>query len=378
METRRINTLNDFMEWVESINPNLESEMYLFRGLSNEQYLIEASAWRRLPSEYNRSSYEEFLEINKFLIKETRLQGHDHKNGRELKDLEILAELQHLGAATCLIDFTYSAQIALWFACQSDIKKTPNCSEPSDGKVGAVLNNPNTIEEITPKMLQERDFDSFFNAPSKKLWQPQLFRWQPRHLNNRIASQYSIFLLGGNQVIYSDEECVIEASCKEKILKSLEMCSHITEKRLFPDLEGFARQHAHDKPFPVPDYLVLGHQAYQRQEYEEAISNYSKAIRWNPKDASPYFWRGHAKVATEKYREAIDDFNEVTRIEDNVASVYQIRGYAKSRLGLYSDAKQDYLKGLQLAQQANDKQHVKIIQEALHELNSHTTGETQS
>jgi tetratricopeptide (TPR) repeat protein len=364
------------MKWVESINPNLESEMYLFRGLSNEKYHIEASAWRRLPSEYNRSSYEEFLEINKFLIKEARLQGHDHKNGRELKDLEILAELQHLGAATCLIDFTYSAQVALWFACQPDVKETSNCSEPSDGKVGAVLNNPNTIEEITPKMLEDRDFDSFFNAPSRKQWQPQLFRWQPRHLNNRIASQHSIFLLGGNQVIYSDEECVIEASWKEKILKSLEIRSHITEKRLFPDLEGFARQHAHDKPFPVPDYLVLGHQAYQRQEYEEAILKYSKAISWNPKDANPYFWRGRARVSIQQYEEAIDDFDEVIHIGGNEASVYHIRGYAKSRLGRVEEAKVDFQKGLQLAQQDNNEKYIEIIEKALRELNSDTTDAT--
>ena len=372
METLKIKSLNDFMEWVESINPELESEMYLFRGLSNEKYLIEASAWRRLPSEYNRSSYEEFLEINKFLIKEARLQGHDHKNGRELKDLEILAELQHLGAATCLIDFTYNAQIALWFACQS------NSGNPSDGRVSAVLNNPDTIEEITPKMLQERSFDSFFNVQSNKLWRYQLYRWQPRHLNNRIASQDSVFLLGGEQVIYPAEECIIEASCKENILKSLETHSYISEKKLFPDLEGFARQHAHDKPFRVPDYIKLGHLAYQRQEYEEAILNYGKAIPWNPKDANPYFWRGRANVARQKYREAIDDLDEVIRIGGDVESVYQIRGYAKSCLGLYSDAKQDYLKGLQLAQQANNEQHVKIIQEALHKLNSHTTGGTRS
>lgn len=376
METLKIKSLNDFMKWVESINPNLESEMYLFRGLSNEKYHIEASAWRRLPSEYNRSSYEEFLEINKFLIKEARLQGHDHKNGRELKDLEILAELQHLGAATCLIDFTYSAQVALWFACQPDVKETSNCSEPSDGKVGAVLNNPNTIEEITPKMLEDRDFDSFFNAPSRKQWQPQLFRWQPRHLNNRIASQHSIFLLGGNQVIYSDEECVIEASWKEKILKSLEIRSHITEKRLFPDLEGFARQHAHDKPFPVPDYLVLGHQAYQRQEYEEAILKYSKAISWNPKDANPYFWRGRARVSIQQYEEAIDDFDEVIHIGGNEASVYHIRGYAKSRLGRVEEAKVDFQKGLQLAQQDNNEKYIEIIEKALRELNSDTTDAT--
>lgn len=361
------------MEWVENINPNLESEMYLFRGLSNEKYHIEASAWRRLPPEYNRSSYEEFLEINKFLIKEARLQGHDHKNGRELKDLEILAELQHLGAATCLIDFTYSAQIALWFACQSDLKETSNCSKPSDGKVGAVLNNPNTIKEITPKILEDSDFDSFFNAPSKKLWQPQLFRWQPRHLNNRIASQHSVFLLGGNQVIYPDEECIIEASCKEDILKFLENQSHITEKKLFPDLAGFARQHAHDKPFPVPDYMKLGHLAYQRFEFEEAISNYNKAIRCKPKDAEPYFWRGHANVAIKKYTEAIDDFDKVIRLSGDEASVYHSLGYAKSCLGRVKEAMVDFHRGLQLAKQVNDEKYIRIIRKALRELTSDDT-----
>ena len=371
MGTRKIKTLNEFMEWVESINPDLESEIYLFRGLSNEEYQIEASAWRRLPSTYNRSSLDEFLEINKILIKEARLQGHDYKNGRKLTDFEILAELQHLGAATCLIDFTYSAQIALWFACQPNFRKPPNCSDPSDGKVGAVLNNPNTIEEITPKMLEERDFDSFFYVPSRNLWRPQRCQWQPRHLNNRIASQDSVFLLGGNQV-YPDEECIIEASCKEVILKSLENLSHTTEKRLFPDLEGFARQHAHDKSFPVPDYMTLGHQAYQIQEYEEAILNYSKAIRWKPDDANVFFWRGHAKVSIRQYKETIDDFNEVIRIGGDVVSVYQIRGYAKSCLGFYSEAKEDYSKGLQLAEQANNEKYIKIFQEALRELNSDT------
>ena len=114
---------------------------------------------------------DEFLDINRILIKEARLLGHDYKNGRQLKDLEILAELQHLGAATCLIDFTYNAHIALWFACQP----CSGGSGPPDGKVGAVLNEPDAIEEITPEMLEVRDLVSFFNAPSQKLWQPQLF-----------------------------------------------------------------------------------------------------------------------------------------------------------------------------------------------------------
>lgn len=368
--THKIKTLNKFIKWVESINPNLESELYLFRGLSNDAYQIEASAWRRLPSTYNRSSYDEFLEINKILIKEARLQGHDYKNGRKLTDLEILAELQHFRAATCLIDFTYSAQVALWFACQ------PSSGAPSNGKVGAILNTPDNIEEITPQMLEQRSLESYFNAPSSKRWQPQLFRWQPRHLNNRIASQYSVFLLGGNQVIYPDEECIIEEKSKKNILKSLESCSNITEKTLFNDLEGLASQHGHNKPFPVPDYLVLGHQAYQRQEYEEAIINYDKEIRWNPKEADPYFWRGHARVSIQQYQEAIDDFDEVIRLGYPSANVYEIRGYAKSCLGLKSEARQDYQEGLQLAKENNDERYIQIIENTLRELNSNSTGGT--
>ena len=153
----------------------------------------------------------------------------------------------------------------------------------------------------------------------------------------------------------------------------MENISHITEKRLFPDLEGFARRHAHDKPFPVPDYMILGHQAYQRQEYEEAILNYTKAIHWKPDDAKAFFWRGQAKVSIQQYQEAVDDFDEVLSTGDEDISVYQIRGYAKSHLCLNSEAREDYLKGLQLAQQTNNEKYIKIFQEALRELNSDTT-----
>ena len=121
---------------------------YLFRGISNENYEIEASAYRRLQTEADRD-FEKFFQINKELIKDARLRGHAQKSGRDLKDLEILAELQHFRAATCMIDFTYSAQIALWFACGQDSEN------PSNGKVIAVRNKPPRFKEITPDLLEE-------------------------------------------------------------------------------------------------------------------------------------------------------------------------------------------------------------------------------
>ena len=283
-----ITSLNDFIQWVESINPDLEPEKYLFRGLPNKDYAVEASAWRRLPDKHDRSRLDEFLEVNETLIKKARAQGHDERYGRKLKDLEILAELQHFRAATCLIDFTYSAQIALWFACQPLPEEKP-------GKVVAVLNDPNTVEEITQETLDEnRDIDSFFNVENpNKMWQPQLYRWQPYQLNNRITSQHSVFLFGGAQIIHPDEECVcvIVAKKKEEVLKSLEQFSHITGDILFPDFEGFALENSHDKPYHFPDYYKLGDQAVQKNQYEDAISYYTIAIRMNPQNENAYAMR---------------------------------------------------------------------------------------
>ena len=86
------------------------------------------------------------LKINKDLIDESEGSlGHDQKNGQQLSDLEILAELQHFGAATCLIDFSRSALVALWFACQQSSRGAAN------GKVYAVRHDDMVrLKRLTP------------------------------------------------------------------------------------------------------------------------------------------------------------------------------------------------------------------------------------
>ena len=90
-------------------------------------------------------------------------EGFDKKDERKLCDLEILAELQHFRAATFLIDFTYSAQVALWFACQGSFKDSQNSKELSDGKVSVVFANPDRIIEVTPELI-EQDISVFFET----------------------------------------------------------------------------------------------------------------------------------------------------------------------------------------------------------------------
>ncbi len=272
-ESRRVKTLNNFIKWAAQFNDG----QYLFRGVSKESYKIEASAYRRLPeAQRNRA---QLLRINQDLIEKARLLGHDQKNGQRLSDLELLAELQHFGAATCLIDFTRNALIALWMACQQSTTGAAN------GKVFAVCIDNFAVrsddfarfETITPKLVIEKDIDYFFREDDQPV---SLYQWQPTYQNNRIIAQQSVFIFGGAQVEI-EAECVILKSGKGDMLTSLEKVSGISEGSIYPDFDGFARLHAQNKPYTDPDpqgHLRRGVEVHQRGDLDDAIDHYDKVI----------------------------------------------------------------------------------------------------
>jgi hypothetical protein len=266
--SRRVKTLNSFIKWAAQFDDG----QYLFRGVSKNSYEIEASAYRRLP-EAQRNNPARLLRINQDLIEKARLLGHDQKNGQRLSDLELLAELQHFGAATCLIDFTRNALVALWMACQQ------STSGATNGKVFAVRSDDSArFETITPKLVTAEDIDYFFKEDEQRGY--PLYQWQPKYQNNRIIAQQSVFIFGGAQV-ETEAHCIILKSGKEDILTSLDKVSGITEGGIYPDFDGFASLHAHNKPYvePVPQgYLQRGVEAHQRGDVDDAIGLYDEVI----------------------------------------------------------------------------------------------------
>jgi len=264
----RVKTLNSFIKWAAQFNDG----QYLFRGVSNESYEIEASAYRRLPEGAIKNPAR-LLRINQDLIEEARLLGHDQKDGQRLSDLELLAELQHFGAATCLIDFTRNALVALWMACQQSTTGEAN------GKVVAVRSDESSpLETITPKLVTDEDIDYFFREDERRGY--PLYQWQPKYQNNRIIAQQSVFVFGGAQVEI-ETECVILKSGKGNMLTSLEKVSGITEGSIYPDFDGFARQHAHNKPYveaDPQDLLQRSIEAYLEARFNDAIDHYDEVI----------------------------------------------------------------------------------------------------
>ena len=348
-ERLRIKTLDEFMKWASQFDSGESFQQYLFRGVSSADYKIDASAYRRIEkgrgsNEEQDSDFEKFLQINKDLIREARFRGHDDRNGRKLEDLEILAEFQHYGAATFLMDFTYNALVALWFACKKNSR-----NGPKDGKVVAVRpNDPKFTGDtgefsvITLELL-EKKIDEF-SLDNKKLYQ-----WQPRHQNNRIIAQQSIFLFGVLE-INPDEECIIDRGSKEEIRESLRRIYGITEDMLFPDFDGFARQHSQDVPYTqlsASQYKERGAMAYERREYTDALADFDMAIHLNPDDAEAYYQRGRAKFHSEQYEDAIEDFTRAIELQDDAEAYYQ-RGRAKFHSEQYEDAIEDFTRAIEL------------------------------
>ena len=370
-ESRRVKTLSSFIKWAAQFNDG----RYLFRGVPKDSYRMEASAYRRLKT--NKTA-DWLLKVNQELIKGARARGHDWKNGQELSDLELLAELQHFGAATCLIDFSRNALVALWFACQQSSKGKAN------GKVFAVPDKIR-LKEVTPDLIKKEGIDHFFRLDKHGKY--PLYKWEPKLQNNRIIAQHSVFVFGRAQIDV-EAECVIIQSSKQEILNSLDQLLDITESSMYPDFDGFARLHAHDQPYIEPDardYFRRGIEAHQREElddaidyytlvieldsdlnlvteaytnrgvayhskddYELAIRDHNKAVDLNPNYAEAYFNRGGAYKSKGDYDRAIADFTKAADLKPNFAGVYNHRGVVYLDKGDYDCAIADFTTAIDL------------------------------
>ena len=340
-ESCRVRTLTGFMKWAAQFN----DPKYLFRGVPNEKYKIQASAYRRL-SKADRKNPSRLLRINQRLIEDARSRGHDQKNGQQLSDLELLAELQHFGAATCLIDFSRSALVALWFACLENSTEEGE----ANGKVYAV-DRDIRLKTINPELIKE-GIDHFLKPDKNNRY--QLYQWEPKLQNNRIIAQQSVFVFGGAQIQVA-AQCIIMQSSKQEILKSLDNIFSITEASMYPDFDGFARLHVHNKPYvelDAHDNLRRGIEAHQHDNLDDAIAYYSEVIRLSPTDTAifseAYNNLGVAYKEKGDYDFAIGSYRRAIALKPDYAEAYNNRGEAYRSKGELDDAIVDYNMAIKL------------------------------
>jgi hypothetical protein len=210
--------------------------VHLWRGQGNISWPIHSSAYRRLLKtqgsviEKNMQSYEEYL------LHHATHQGYRFEFGRELSDFELLAKLQHHGAATRLIDCSRNILVALWFACSSE--------QDEVGLLFGVHSNHLGGEE---NKQEERTYKDIFDG-LEEFNHPQT--WQPPVVSKRISAQGAQFLYSkvsqdemGSLAVEKEPESYIaiglSPEVKHLLISELSEMFDIRYLTLFPDIDGF-------------------------------------------------------------------------------------------------------------------------------------------
>ena len=370
----------------------------LFRGLSKKSHLGErgdkrlaySSLCRRLGGGTGKDKVKVpeklFIAESMRLLSDAKMQWHHRRDGKELQDLELTAELQHYEAATCLIDFTRNPLIALWFACGGF------SSSDSGDEEGVIVafeaGDPSTCKTIDSGDI-ENSIKKLFLDEDNRLLSEKPYVWNPpQGQNTRITAQQSVFVFG-RTAIEIDPDHVFYVGDKENILKELSTYG-ITKKSLFSgDFDGFARilnsvsspeadyyriareKHANGKTSDMCWAVLYYDKALEKGEHTDiyyhrgtakfslgdlpgALADANEAVRRDPDNIINLWLRGIVKSTTEDWSGAIADYDRAIEINSEFASAYYNRGLAKDKLGDYKGAIADYDRAIEFNPQDAD------------------------
>lgn len=254
-----------------------------WRGQSNIGWSIDSSAIRRL-EKYKRSSTldrrfhehqiveafsmaemeakklekidinspeleDHLLDYENKLLNEARMSGYGSYHNRHLSDLEILASLQHFGAATRLLDFTHNVFVALWFACESQHLDSKGLLVGLDNVNAQPLKLQKYIDKPINKVLKK--------FPNK------IITWEPNYLFERMRAQQSFFIFSqARNNLWGSVGCdssdinsngfiliCITPELKKDMLYQWEVLFGYDKKSLFPGTEGFSKYHSSNSEF---------------------------------------------------------------------------------------------------------------------------------
>lgn len=94
-------------------------------------------------------------------------------------------------------------------------------------------------------------------------------------------------------------------------------------------------------------FIRRGDAKYSRRDYEDAITDYSEAIRLSPDNAQAYLGRGNAKYALEQYQDALQDYEESLKHDPDYVYALNGRGNVKFALNDYEAAIKDFNQAIQ-------------------------------
>lgn len=244
-----------------------------------------------------------------------------HEEGSEaISDFQILAELQHYGCKTNLIDFTTDYLIALFFACDRSYHK--------DGRV----------------ILQKRESEDYQSeTPSEAI--------------KRVESQKSVLIRSPKGFINPDVVVIIPKELKLSVLNYLEKYHDISTKKIYKDVHGFIKwlggyfdpMLEFGKGVICQNRASLGNNMQEKLKwYEKAYEHFTEALRLKSDFTEVYIHRGAVFRDVDQFAPALKDFNTAIEIDSESANVYNQRGRCYAKMGDAEKALNDFNKAIDL------------------------------
>lgn len=360
-----VSTVAAFQEWIAKT----DKARHVYRGQADVEWRVVCSAVRRMQANPEvdpvRVGHALIAYTSDLLHGAARHLDTCTELPRRHSELDILAQLQHQGAATGLIDFTTRPLVALWFACSEH--------PAQDGAVYALSRaEAKDVDEIEARRRGAMPYFLYGANPDSRLhlWCPS---WPMR---GRPAAQSGVFVLGVPSILPPRlRRAVIAKQAKASLLEELRAQHGIMEESLFPDFAGFARANMASRPFdatrigqfwveraeqqrPVrsraQDCIDCGLVYTEMGQHNQAVDWFTKAVDTAPDDVGAYVNRAGAKFRLGDFEGAREDYNAaVTRIEGTgnadarCARVYWDRAQVREELG-DADACTDYNRALEL------------------------------
>jgi hypothetical protein len=313
-------------EYIAKSNNLLNSGFFTYRGQCCSSWSLEPGIIRKIKRTYTgigqsgllfRLSVDHIIE----LLKKVRDNGYFTENEC---DLNILAILQHYGAATPLLDFSDDPLVALYFACQPYEENAVK----SDGKIfcinysSQIRSHSSPLRPVTDPSCM--NIESTLDDASRYIWY-----WKPSDdLCKRGEKQQSVFVFGWGLYWKYDTEklideliiLIISAENKKGILKKLEERYDISEQTLFADIHGFAQSNSHDKMiqhFSAEEFYGKGEEQWwdgspewAAEYYKMAYTKKSDWIDARCKCALALNWNGEQSKALDIIDASIAKFGE--------------------------------------------------------------------
>ena len=98
----------------------------------------------------------------------------------------------------------------------------------------------------------------------------------------------------------------------------------------------------------LKEIILKGNEHYYKKEYEEAIRNYDKAIRINPKYAAVHNNKGRSLYHSKRYKEAIECSKRAVELDRKYPDAWMNIGRSLYKLGKYEEAIENLDKAVEL------------------------------